>query len=95
LLSPIFFMSQIYIFVYVYLQNIKYHHRSFLILHLVVPWDLNIFYPSFQSDYLRKISLKMLTMETKSQNPIGNPLPSNSAGNMSPDPGKNIKELCA
>ncbi|XP_050286643.1 uncharacterized protein LOC126725771 [Quercus robur] len=24
------------------------------------------------SDYLRKISLKMLTMETKSQNPIGN-----------------------
>ena len=33
-----------------------------------------------QSDYLRKI-LKMLTMETKSQNPIGNALPSNSAGN--------------
>ena len=33
-----------------------------------------------QSDYLRKISLKMLTME-KSQNPIGNVLPSNSAGN--------------
>ena len=32
------------------------------------------------SDYLRKISLKMLTME-KTQNPIGNALPSNSAGN--------------
>ena len=49
-----------------------------------------------QSDYLRKI-LKMLTMETKSQNPIGNALPSNSAGNsnMSPDAGKNMKELCA
>ena len=50
-----------------------------------------------QSDYLRKISLKMLTMETKSQNPIGNALPSNSAGNSnkSPDAGKYIKELCA
>ncbi|CAK9309348.1 unnamed protein product [Citrullus colocynthis] len=30
-----------------------------------------------QSDYLRKISLKMLTMETKSQPPMGNSLPSN------------------
>ena len=50
-----------------------------------------------QSDYLRQISLKMLTMETKSQNPIGNALPSNSAGNSnkSPDAGKNIKEFCA
>ncbi|KAF3972816.1 hypothetical protein CMV_003701 [Castanea mollissima] len=34
-----------------------------------------------QSDYLRKIALKMLTMEPKPQNPIGNALPSNSAGN--------------
>ena len=33
------------------------------------------------SDYLRKISLKMVTLETKSQNPIGNALPSNSTGN--------------
>ncbi|XP_065639119.1 uncharacterized protein LOC111986421 [Quercus suber] len=33
------------------------------------------------SDYLRKISEKMLKMETKFQNPIGNALPSNSAGN--------------
>ncbi|XP_062156342.1 mediator of RNA polymerase II transcription subunit 15a-like isoform X2 [Alnus glutinosa] len=33
-----------------------------------------------QSDYLRKISLKLLTMETKSQNPIVNSLPSNAAG---------------
>ena len=50
-----------------------------------------------QSDYLRKISLKMLTLETKSQNPIGNALPSNSAGNSnkSSDAGKYIKELCA
>ncbi|GAV60967.1 hypothetical protein CFOL_v3_04495 [Cephalotus follicularis] len=41
-----------------------------------------------QSDYLRKISLKMLTMETKSQNTIANSLPSNSAanGNKAPDP---------
>ncbi|CAK9309347.1 unnamed protein product [Citrullus colocynthis] len=30
-----------------------------------------------QSDYLRKISLKMLTMETKSQPPMGTSLPSN------------------
>ncbi|RXI03952.1 hypothetical protein DVH24_038226 [Malus domestica] len=42
-----------------------------------------------QSDYLRKISLKMLTMETKYQNSMGNPLQSNSAGNSNrpPDPG--------
>uniref|UniRef100_F6I246 Mediator complex subunit 15 KIX domain-containing protein n=2 Tax=Vitis vinifera TaxID=29760 RepID=F6I246_VITVI len=33
-----------------------------------------------QSDYLRKISLKMLTMETKSFNVATNSLPSNSAG---------------
>ncbi|KAL6329881.1 hypothetical protein AAG906_039792 [Vitis piasezkii] len=32
-----------------------------------------------QSDYLRKISLKMLTMETKSFNATTNSLPSNSA----------------
>nr|GMD58450.1 mediator of RNA polymerase II transcription subunit 15A-like isoform X1 [Ipomoea batatas] len=32
-----------------------------------------------QSDYLRKISLKMLSMETKSQNPIANPLQANVA----------------
>ncbi|KAE7997281.1 hypothetical protein FH972_001928 [Carpinus fangiana] len=42
-----------------------------------------------QSDYLRKISLKMLTMETKSQNPIASSLPSNAAGSSikAPDPG--------
>ncbi|XP_041000124.1 mediator of RNA polymerase II transcription subunit 15a-like isoform X3 [Juglans microcarpa x Juglans regia] len=42
-----------------------------------------------QGDYLRKISLKMLTMETKSQNPPANSLPPNSTGNGNkpPDPG--------
>ena len=56
-----------------------------------------IYTSTSRSDYLRKISLKMLTMELKSQNPIGNALPSNSAGNSnkSPDAGKYIKELCA
>ncbi|KAJ7951949.1 mediator of RNA polymerase II transcription subunit 15a-like [Quillaja saponaria] len=41
-----------------------------------------------QSDYLRKISLKMLTMETKSQTTMAS-LPTNSGGNSSkpPDPG--------
>ncbi|KAL3629921.1 hypothetical protein CASFOL_026233 [Castilleja foliolosa] len=34
-----------------------------------------------QQDYLRKISLKMLTMETKSQNPIANSLQPNAASN--------------
>ncbi|KAM7259082.1 hypothetical protein ACFE04_014823 [Oxalis oulophora] len=38
-----------------------------------------------QSDYLRKISLKMLTMETKSQT-NGNAMPTNSAGNSSNPP---------
>ncbi|CAL1407975.1 unnamed protein product [Linum trigynum] len=42
-----------------------------------------------QSDYLRKISLKMLTMESKSQNSIPTSLPPSSAGtgNKPPDPG--------
>ncbi|KAI4383921.1 hypothetical protein MLD38_009705 [Melastoma candidum] len=34
---------------------------------------------SSQPDYLRKISLKMLTMESKSQNTISNSMPSNSS----------------
>ncbi|PIN26614.1 hypothetical protein CDL12_00644 [Handroanthus impetiginosus] len=34
-----------------------------------------------QSDYLRKISLKMLTMETKSQNPMANSIQSNAPSN--------------
>ena len=56
-----------------------------------------IYTSTSRSDYLRKISLKMLTMELKSQNPIGNALLSNSAGNSykSPDAGRYIKELCA
>ncbi|KAF1865797.1 hypothetical protein Lal_00021798 [Lupinus albus] len=33
-----------------------------------------------QQDYLRKISLKMLTMETKSQNTMSNNMPSNQVG---------------
>ncbi|GFQ06192.1 mediator of RNA polymerase ii transcription subunit 15a [Phtheirospermum japonicum] len=44
-----------------------------------------------QQDYLRKISLKMLTMETKSQNPIADSLQPNAASNSRnpQDPGKN------
>uniref|UniRef100_F6I3F9 Mediator complex subunit 15 KIX domain-containing protein n=1 Tax=Vitis vinifera TaxID=29760 RepID=F6I3F9_VITVI len=38
------------------------------------------------SDYLRKISLKMLTMETKSFNVATNSLPSNSAGHSKKSP---------
>ncbi|KAI6705001.1 hypothetical protein NL676_007963 [Syzygium grande] len=38
-----------------------------------------------QSDYLMKISLKMLTIETKSQSTIPNALPSNPAGNSCED----------
>ncbi|KAM5582706.1 mediator of RNA polymerase II transcription subunit 15a [Rosa sericea] len=39
-----------------------------------------------QSDYLRKISLKMLTMETKSQKTMANSLQSNSAGSSGMQP---------
>ncbi|KAL1561873.1 mediator of RNA polymerase II transcription subunit 15a-like isoform X1 [Salvia divinorum] len=39
-----------------------------------------------QSDYLRKISLKMLTMENKSQNPMANSLQSNNAASNSKNP---------
>ncbi|KAE9585821.1 putative coactivator CBP, KIX domain-containing protein [Lupinus albus] len=42
-----------------------------------------------QSDYLRKISLKMLSMETKSQGTMAKNIPSNQVGpsNKPPDPG--------
>ncbi|KAG4944950.1 hypothetical protein JHK87_040957 [Glycine soja] len=45
-----------------------------------------------QSDYLRKISLKMLTMETKSQGSMAPNLPPNQGGpsNKPPDPGLGI-----
>ncbi|KAK9713479.1 hypothetical protein RND81_06G030000 [Saponaria officinalis] len=39
-----------------------------------------------QSDYLRKVSLKMLTMESKSQSALPNAMPSNSAGRNPQDP---------
>ncbi|KAK6916022.1 Mediator complex subunit 15, KIX domain [Dillenia turbinata] len=42
------------------------------------------------SDYLRKISLKMLTMESKSQTTMGNALPPNQVPNEGPqEPGNN------
>ncbi|KAH6775431.1 mediator of RNA polymerase II transcription subunit 15a-like protein [Perilla frutescens var. hirtella] len=46
---------------------------------------------TIQSDYLRKISLKMLTLETRSQNPTVNSLQSNAASysENSEDPGTN------
>ncbi|XP_065868169.1 mediator of RNA polymerase II transcription subunit 15a-like isoform X1 [Euphorbia lathyris] len=40
-----------------------------------------------QSDYLRKISLKMLAMESNSQNTIPNSLPPNPSGNNNSDSG--------
>ncbi|KAF2323095.1 hypothetical protein GH714_033427 [Hevea brasiliensis] len=48
-----------------------------------------------QSDYLRKISLKMLTLESKSQKPVPNPLPPNPPGNNNrpSDPGDSITLL--
>ncbi|KAJ0008362.1 hypothetical protein Pint_30226 [Pistacia integerrima] len=47
-----------------------------------------------QSDYLRKISLKMLSMESKYQNPMPNSLPSNTAINSDKplDQGNNIHQ---
>ncbi|KAJ0103233.1 hypothetical protein Patl1_03923 [Pistacia atlantica] len=41
-----------------------------------------------QTDYLRKISLKMCSMDSKSQNPMSNSLPSNTAGNSNNPPDK-------
>ncbi|RHN76017.1 putative coactivator CBP, KIX domain-containing protein [Medicago truncatula] len=48
-----------------------------------------------QSDYLRKISLKMLTMETKSQGTIANNIPPNQVGpsNQPPYPGLHLRAL--
>ncbi|XP_060959310.1 mediator of RNA polymerase II transcription subunit 15a isoform X1 [Cannabis sativa] len=48
-----------------------------------------------QTDYLRKISLKMLTMEPKSQNNnIPNPLPSNPVNSRPTDPGRQYILKC-
>jgi len=49
----------------------------------MVYWDI----PLFQSDYLRKISLKMLTMETKSQGSMANAPNQGGPSNKPPDPG--------
>jgi hypothetical protein len=48
--------------------------------------------PSFQTDYLRTISTKMLTMEIKFQNTMANNMPSNEGGprNNLPDQGKHV-----
>ncbi|KAK2643997.1 hypothetical protein Ddye_019192 [Dipteronia dyeriana] len=47
-----------------------------------------------QSDYLQRISLKMLSMESKSQSTLSNSLQPNSGGtsNKPPDPGDNMEE---
>ncbi|KAJ0075336.1 hypothetical protein Patl1_34640 [Pistacia atlantica] len=47
-----------------------------------------------QSDYLRRICLKILSMESKYQNPMPNSLPSNTAANSDKplDQGNNIHE---
>ncbi|PKI44207.1 hypothetical protein CRG98_035390 [Punica granatum] len=54
---------------------------------IAVRFEEKIFHAAVnQPDYLRKISLKMLTMETKSQNSVANSMPSGSAGNGSKPP---------
>ncbi|KAJ0008363.1 hypothetical protein Pint_30225 [Pistacia integerrima] len=60
-----------------------------------IQFDLNLkfyIYFKFQSDYLRKICLKILSMESKYQNPMPNSLPSNTAANSDKplDQGNNI-----
>ncbi|PIN26578.1 hypothetical protein CDL12_00645 [Handroanthus impetiginosus] len=46
-----------------------------------------------QSDYLIKISLEMLTMETKSQNPRANSIQSNAASNSESPQDSGTKDL--
>ena len=80
---------------------------SYLTLLLIIWWiDIFLFLLLIQFDYLRKISLKMLKMETQSFNATTNSLPSNSADHnkkspndkKSPtrkrplDPGNNMKK---
>ena len=80
---------------------------SYLTLSLIIWWiDIFLFLLLIQSDYLQKISLKMLTMETKSFNVATNSLPSNFAGHSKKsrndnllgkrpsDPGNNLKKQC-
>ncbi|KAL9270153.1 hypothetical protein AKJ16_DCAP26096, partial [Drosera capensis] len=47
----------------------------------------------FQSDYLRKISLKMLTMESKSQSTLPNAMASNSTSKSPQDPGSSDLDI--
>lgn len=57
----------------------------FCSMSLKFTWSF-FFFIILQSDYLRKISLKMLSMETKSQTTIANSV-GNGNGNRPPDPG--------
>ncbi|OWM87294.1 hypothetical protein CDL15_Pgr022401 [Punica granatum] len=60
---------------------------------IAVRFEEKIFHAAVnQPDYLRKISLKMLTMETKSQNSVANSMPSGSAGNGSKPPDSDLAE---
>ncbi|WJX74953.1 hypothetical protein P8452_58542 [Trifolium repens] len=48
-----------------------------------------------QYDYLRKISIKMLTLENRHQGTMANYIPPNQVGpnNKTPDPGKHLRVL--
>ncbi|OWM87291.1 hypothetical protein CDL15_Pgr022398 [Punica granatum] len=60
---------------------------------IAVQFEEKIFHAAVnQPDYLRKISLKMLTMETKSQNSVANSMSSGSAGNSSKPPDPDFEE---
>ncbi|PKI44211.1 hypothetical protein CRG98_035394 [Punica granatum] len=61
---------------------------------IAVRFEERIFHAAAnRPDYLRQISLKMLTMETKSQNSVANSMPSGSAGNSSEPPDSGWSEL--
>ncbi|MFS7922727.1 putative mediator complex subunit 15, KIX domain-containing protein [Helianthus anomalus] len=63
-------------------ERIKYKILDTLKRHLPYSRDEGLEeLKKIASDYLRKISLKTLTTETRSQNPMSDPMKSNSAAN--------------
>lgn len=89
--SQVYLSHDFYLTFFVSRPNFIFmYHLLFGQLELKPLLLLLAFFLLLQSDYLRKISLKMLTMETKSQNPIANSLQSNAASNSKnpQDPGR-------
>jgi hypothetical protein len=74
------------------LFHISFSKITWVSIILNIDYLIDAGVPSFQTDYLRTISIKILKMENKSQNTMANNMPSNEGGpnNNLPDQGKHV-----